>query len=224
MFREDAEEKVRIPKEAKASLVAKFEGLYKKQAGSEETKEGQRPILEVVKEIEEGNFSDLQPEDIPDDCVSDVGDSGQNMDQLEESAQKTQQDNLTNAAAEMVKAAEEANLAFMHDFVKLYAQNPNEARAKYYLTKVDIDIETPDGLEQRRRMMKKYIEGIQWVLFYYYRGAQHWRWYYPFHYAPLIGDFGVNLVKDFLGGNPKISSFETDYNCPEETEPYTPFQ
>ena len=73
-------------------------------------------------------------------------------------------------------------------------------------------------------MMKKYIEGIQWVLFYYYRGAQHWRWYYPFHYAPLIGDFGINLVKDFLGGNPKIVNFEVDYNCPEESDPYTPFQ
>jgi 5'-3' exonuclease len=73
-------------------------------------------------------------------------------------------------------------------------------------------------------MMKKYLEGIQWVLYYYYRGAQHWRWYYPFHYAPLIGDFGINLVKDFMGGHSKIANFEIDYNCPEETEPYTPFQ
>jgi 5'-3' exonuclease len=40
----------------------------------------------------------------------------------------------------------------------------------------------------------------------------------------LIGDFGVNLVKDFLAGNPRISTFEIDSNCPEETEPYTPFQ
>jgi len=72
-------------------------------------------------------------------------------------------------------------------------------------------------------MMKKYLEGIQWVLYYYYRGALHWRWYYPYHYAPLIGDFGINLVKDFLAGVPKISNFEIDYNCPEETEPYTPF-
>jgi 5'-3' exonuclease len=34
----------------------------------------------------------------------------------------------------------------------------------------------------------------------------------------------MNLVKDFLAGNPRISTFETDTNCPEETEPYTPFQ
>jgi len=124
----------------------------------------------------------------------------------------------------MVKAAEDANMRFMNEFVKLYAQDPLAARAKYYLEKVHIDINTDEGKYFRKRMMKKYIEGIQWVLFYYYRGAQHWRWYYPFHYAPLIGDFGIDLVKDFLGGNPKISKFEVDYNCPEEIEPYTPFQ
>jgi 5'-3' exoribonuclease 1 len=73
-------------------------------------------------------------------------------------------------------------------------------------------------------MLRKYLEGMQWVLYYYYRGAQHWRWYYPFHYAPLISDLGVNIVKDFLGGNPLITQFETDYNCPAESHPYTPFQ
>jgi len=124
----------------------------------------------------------------------------------------------------MVQQAEDANLRFMQDFVKLYAQNPGEAKSMYYLQKVHIDITTAEGIQQRAKMMKKYLEGIQWVMFYYYRGAQHWRWYYPYHYAPLIGDFGNNLVQSFLNGNPKISSFEVDYNCPQETEPYTPFQ
>jgi len=117
---------------------------------------------EVVKEIDEEYFSDLRPEDIPDDCVSDVGENvnDTNLESIEESADKVQEDSVTNAAAEMVRLAEEANLRFMNDFVRLYAQNPNAAKAEYYRQKVHIDITQPEGQTQRQRMMKKYIEGI----------------------------------------------------------------
>jgi 5'-3' exoribonuclease 1 len=94
----------------------------------------------------------------------------------------------------------------------------------YYNAKVSIEISTDDGKIAQKKMVKKYLEGIQWVLFYYYRGAQHWRWYYPYHYAPLISDLGINIVRDFLGGAPFISKFENDFNCPLESHPYTPFQ
>lgn len=89
---------------------------------------------EIVKEIDEEYFSDLRPEDIPDDCVSDVGENVNdiNLESIEESADKVQEESITNAAAEMVRFAEEANLRFMNDFVKLYAQNPIEAKALYY--------------------------------------------------------------------------------------------
>lgn len=73
-------------------------------------------------------------------------------------------------------------------------------------------------------MLKKYLEGLQWVLFYYYKGAQHWRWYYPFHYAPMISDIGDDIVRNYLGGNVTIDSFETDTNCSANPLAYTPFQ
>lgn len=60
----------------------------------------------------------------------------------------------------MVSAAEEANERFMKDFVKLYAQDPNAAKALYYMQKVKFDINTPEGKNQRKKMMKKYLEGI----------------------------------------------------------------
>ncbi|KAI1311888.1 hypothetical protein EDD11_003289 [Mortierella claussenii] len=60
-------------------------------------------------------------------------------------------------------------------------------KKEYYLTKPEID--TPEDI---RQMVFKYIEGLQWVLYYYYRGVASWAWFYPYHYAPKISDL-VNL-------------------------------
>ncbi len=61
-------------------------------------------------------------------------------------------------------------------------------RKRYYQAKFHTQDE--EQLEQiRRNMVKGYVEGISWVLLYYYQGCPSWNWYYPFHYAPFALDF-----------------------------------
>jgi 5'-3' exoribonuclease 1 len=67
-----------------------------------------------------------------------------------------------------------------------------------------MDIKKEEGQLALKKMLHKYLEGLQWVLFYYYKGVQHWRWYYPYHYAPLISDLGQNIVNTFLQGKNTI--------------------
>jgi len=146
-------------------------------------------------------LSDLKPEDIPDDCVSEP-----DMEALENdaTASDTAKSNLLTAHADIDAKAEEDNRKFITEFVKIYAEDPVLAKKKYYLEKVGFDIEEESGQEKRRVMMKKYLEGLQWVLYYYYKGCTHWRWYYPFHYSPMISDLGSNIVREFLGSKTVI--------------------
>lgn len=93
MFKEDAEDKVKIPKEAREFLIAKFNKLFNEGievSVVEETKEVKKSIEVIVQEIDEQYFSDLRAEDIPDDCVSDVGDNvnAESLETLEQAAAK----------------------------------------------------------------------------------------------------------------------------------------
>ena len=60
-------------------------------------------------------------------------------------------------------------------------------KRRYYLKKFHVDIlEEPDF---PKRIVHSYIEGLVWVLAYYYQGCASWSWFYPFHYAPFASDF-----------------------------------
>ncbi|XP_075887666.1 5'-3' exoribonuclease 1 [Nelusetta ayraudi] len=67
----------------------------------------------------------------------------------------------------------------------------------YYMTKIGVDVVSDEFLAAQA---KCYVEGIQWILHYYYHGVQSWSWYYPHHYAPFLSDIrkvsGLKLTFD----------------------------
>lgn len=54
---------------------------------------------------------------------------------------------------------------------------------QYYKSKYDWGLENEEEL---RKLAENYVQGLQWVLFYYYRGVASWGWFYGYHYSPMI--------------------------------------
>ena len=49
--------------------------------------------------------------------------------------------------------------------------------------KLEIDFNKP---EEMHEILFCYIEGLQWVLNYYYKGVSSWGWFYKYHFSPKI--------------------------------------
>ena len=77
---------------------------------------------------------------------------------------------------------------------------------RYYEQKFHVD---PKDIEFRRKVAAAYVEGLCWVLRYYFQGCPSWNWYYPYHYAPFAQDF-----KD-------VGELEINFNL---ATPFKPFE
>ena len=59
------------------------------------------------------------------------------------------------------------------------------------------------------KLCKDYIQGLDWVNWYYYNTPNNWQWYYPHHYTPLLDD----LVR-FLDSGEKLSQVSVVKSAP----------
>lgn len=84
---------------------------------------------------------------------------------------------------------------------EIYNQRFVDWKDEYYREKVDFSIHDNEKLKE---MTENYVEGLQWVLYYYYQGCPSWSWYYRYHYAPRISDVikGIDQKIKFEKGSP----------------------
>jgi len=69
------------------------------------------------------------------------------------------------------------------DTIKLWEPGYRE---RYYRQKFGVEM---TDVNFRKKLTKHYVEGLAWVLHYYYQGTPSWQWYYPYHFAPFASDF-----------------------------------
>ncbi|KAF2455651.1 XRN 5'-3' exonuclease N-terminus-domain-containing protein [Lineolata rhizophorae] len=84
---------------------------------------------------------------------------------------------------------------------KKYEKKFHQWKDNYYKSKIGWGLDNEDEM---RKMTENYVQGLQWVLYYYYRGVVSWPWFYGYHYSPMISDVkkGLNADMDFKLGQP----------------------
>ena len=119
------------------------------------------------------------------------------VDTPSETASDAPSDILTDTSSSQKPAADT-------DVVRLHEPGYRE---RYYMSKFNLTtLAQVDA--KRREVIHAYLEGISWVLLYYYQGCASWQWFYPFHYAPFAADFHdmLDVVQNkpitFLLGQP----------------------
>ncbi|KAK9235780.1 XRN 5'-3' exonuclease N-terminus-domain-containing protein [Lipomyces kononenkoae] len=69
----------------------------------------------------------------------------------------------------------------------------NEWKDKYYKSKLGFSYSDE---QEVTGLCQNYVQGLQWVLNYYYKGLSSWSWFFRFHYSPRVSDISKGLSAD----------------------------
>ncbi|KAI2463112.1 exoribonuclease 1 [Annulohypoxylon bovei var. microspora] len=84
----------------------------------------------------------------------------------------------------------------------MYEEKFQEWKEKYYESKFEWAPEVKGA--ELTKLCENYVQGLQWVLYYYYKGVASWPWFYQYHYSPMTSDItkGMNADLNFNLGQP----------------------
>ncbi|KAH3685269.1 hypothetical protein WICPIJ_003743 [Wickerhamomyces pijperi] len=83
----------------------------------------------------------------------------------------------------------------------VYNEKFEHWKDQYYKEKFGFSIKDDDEMQ---KLTENYVEGLQWVLYYYFQGCSSWPWYFQYHYAPRISDIkrALGMKIEFNLGTP----------------------
>ncbi|KAH9944834.1 exonuclease II [Amylocystis lapponica] len=125
--------------------------------------------------------------------------NGQNGDAEEEDEWEDEDDEESRAAVDRVlnkyekaKVMDDDDGDFDARYESSIKDKMDEWKRNYYMGKLEISYDNP---EEMQALTYRYVEGLQWVMHYYYSGVASWGWFYDYHYAPRISDLkGVDQM------------------------------
>ncbi|XP_031572714.1 5'-3' exoribonuclease 2-like [Actinia tenebrosa] len=104
-----------------------------------------------------------------------------------EASSSSSQDNpSTSAQSNKRKLEDDDEEKDPPDNIRLWEDGWKE---RYYTNKFGVSEADESYEDFRTKVADAYVEGLCWVLQYYYQGCPSWKWYYPYHYAPFASDF-----------------------------------
>lgn len=176
----------------------------------------------------------LQPKEEPNETVGQEDDDDNALEIEDDTAPIKQEPETATpknrkrggAAASAIPEKTKASLKTFHETIKARLEErrdlgPQEDtvrlgegaawKQRYYFDKFGLKQE--DLVEFLQAIRRSYVEGLCWVLAYYYQGCPSWTWFYPYHYAPFASD---------LIGMDSLDCHNPDYFT--LSKPFTPYQ
>ncbi|KAI8933157.1 hypothetical protein NX059_009798 [Plenodomus lindquistii] len=121
------------------------------------------------------------------------------VEDAEDDEEEEMDDESTKAIVRVVQKYDQAKIVDISpdeaqaEMQKKYDEKFDAWKNDYYKSKFDWD---RSNEEELRKLTENYVQGLQWVLYYYYRGVASWPWYYGYHYSPMISDVKRGLKAD----------------------------
>ncbi|EAS07144.2 XRN 5'-3' exonuclease amine-terminal protein (macronuclear) [Tetrahymena thermophila SB210] len=163
------------------------------------------------------DFEDEDDDDYDDDICDDNDEKDQEKN--DQKNQVTFQQNFEKNLQEKKKEEDKIikkEKDFINDLQENYKKDQFLGKSYYYQQKLNLDFKNFDDIKTLDLLITKYLEGLQFVLLYYYQGCPSWSWYFPFYYAPMTSDISL-----FLNYKAEHLSQEIVFDL---SEPYPPMK